>query len=264
MVHFQVGSGYAADDLPQYTEGRPVFSYTSRAALQTDLTCTASQVGQVCGTDCRTLMQCNGIAGAALYSQTCVHINPKLPYCVNGACTATPIGTACATAFTCTSVGFFPDPIDCTQYRRCDTLGGDAVLLQCPDKYAYNSALNLCSLKGTCNIINCTNVNNAYTLYKGNAAYYAFCTNGLTAQITMYKCADTQNEVYDIASATCRYNCKSAGIFVNRADCNGYVTCNKINGKMTATTQKCPDGNEFKNGACITQGTTPCVSELTS
>lgn len=211
-------------------------------------------------------MTCSGVAGEPVFAQTCVNINPKRPYCVNGACTATPDASNanCAAAFQCTSVGSFPDPTDCRKYRVCDSPGADANLYECLSDYSYIPALNLCARrnKDNCNTIDCTNVKNAFTVLKRNTAYYAFCGTGETAEIFMYKCFDTQNEIYDISGGACRYNCKKRGTFKDRTDCNGYITCALINGKWTATKQKCPPGNQFKDNACITEGGTACESEI--
>lgn len=78
----------------------------------------------------------------------------------------------------------------------------------------------------------------------------------------MFKCADTQNEIYDIAAGSCRYNCKSTGIFPDRSNCNGYISCDWFNGKWNAAKQSCPTGYQFKNNACIAEGTVACVSEI--
>lgn len=208
-------------------------------------------------------MTCSGIAGPPLFAQTCANINAKLPYCVNGACTATPDAT-CASAFQCTSAGSFPDPSDCRKYRICDKAGGDAKLYECPPEYSYIPALNLCERRNNdnCNTIDCNNVKNAITVLNRNEAFFAFCISGPKAEILMYKCFDIQNEIYDISASTCRYNCKNWGTFPDRTNCNGYISCAHIDGRWRATKQQCAPGNQFKGNACIPEGETKCVSEI--
>lgn len=246
--------------------GQRVFRIQGRAPIEADPKCVVAPSGSQCSTDCRTIMTCGGVAGPPIAKQTCVNINPKTPYCVKNVCTAIPDLTDdnCKPAFMCQMTGAFPDPSDCTAYHTCPAAGGESILYKCPADTVYNSFTNMCvsRTKYSCNVVDCPKGTMGWVLYKANPAFYAYCTNGPTAEIYMYSCKDTLNEIYDLSIASCRYNCAKAGNFADRTNCNGYYTCKYTSGKWVATKQTCPVGYAFKNGACVSEGGVACVSEI--
>lgn len=107
-LKLSICSAVHIDRLPLYTDPIPGHrnAPTTRAA---NLTCSVSQAGPVCASDCRTFMVCDGNTQPA-YNSSCAEMETNAPYCVGNTCSATPDPTnpACQVSFQCTSEGTFP------------------------------------------------------------------------------------------------------------------------------------------------------------
>lgn len=177
-----------------------------------------------------------------------------------------PRNPACHIEFTCTSEGIFPDPSDCTVYHYCSEMGGKSHPFKCPSGYVYESKTKLCRRQDSptfCEVVNCNQTQNAMVLFTPNPAYYAFCMAGPIAPIYMYKCLDELNETYDLTTNRCEYDCPKQGHFIDRTNCNGYVVCTIINGKLTATKSQCPPKHYFNGDQCVREAVA-CISEILS
>lgn len=240
----------------------------ARAPLVSDFKCTAVDHPQECASDCRTLLTCAGVDGPSVTARTCVSINPRKPYCVQGICTATPDidDPNCQPAMICTSAGLFPDPSDCHMYHSCTAAGAESKLHRCnDDDTVFNPRLGACTSRWTtiCNRVECPRTPlEGMVVIRGSPAYFAYCTQGRTAEIYMYKCRDPENEIFDMTLNRCRYNCRSLGTFVDRTDCTRYVTCSFSRGRWTATKITCPIGYHFDGNACVVDKVNKCKAEL--
>lgn len=222
-------------------------------------------MGLQCANDCSTLVTCIGQT-TPVFSKACGSINPQTPYCVNNICSAEPDpnNKECNFAFPCTAEGIFPDPRNCTKYHFCDGIGIPSVSYECPPGYVFQSTTKLCRRQDSpahCETVDCTNSSNAMVLFKPHPAYYAFCMAGPIAPIYMYKCLDELNEIYDLATNKCAYNCLKQGSFKDRTNCRGYIVCSMVNGLLVGTKAQCPPGNYFNGEQCVRE-LNLCVSEI--
>lgn len=227
--------------------------------------CPVGKGGLFCADDCRTRALCTGVAMPML-NQTCASVNPKQPYCVNNACTATAdlADPKCAVAFVCTASGTFPDPADCTIYHTCPAAGGVAMLARCPERYVFDARTLQCrrsDLARQCVRVDCRRTSNDVVVFRPRPAYYAYCVGGLQSQTIMMRCPDVDNEVFNVESGRCEYQCKRRGYFADRSDCNAYHVCEQRQGRLRATRVVCPADNYYVDGACVAE-TTKCVPEL--
>lgn len=229
-----------------------------------------------CADDCRTRVLCTG-AAEPVVMQSCASVDPLRPYCVNNGCTAKPdaANAACSMAFTCTAAGTFPDPVDCRIGRMCDAVGAVATVIQCPDRYAFDVRQLKCRRRDFprhCQRIDCSRLprDGAATsggdvvVYNANPAYYAFCVTGANSQTVVFRCADVDNEVYDKDAGRCVFQCRRAGSFADRTDCNAYQVCERHQGRLRATKVTCPEAYYYSGGACVPEAASgKCVPELT-
>lgn len=104
--------------------------------------------------------------------------------------------------------------------------------------------------KKICQKISCDQKPNDYISFPANPAFYAECRNVNGMQtMTMYKCDDVQNQVFDVKLGMCIFNCKSAGFFPDPLDCTAYYQCSGwIKFKFTRVV--CPAGQFFYETGC--------------
>lgn len=124
--------------------------------------------------------------------------------------------------------------------------------------------MKTCKSTKECPKIDCSKTPNRMVSYTYDKAYYAYCFQSFDGrrETYMYKCEDEVNHIYDVALNTCVYNCKSNGNFVNRANCNGYISCYKVGGKFEYMEMECPPGYYFNTIQCVPNGATDCISEM--
>lgn len=225
--------------------------------------------GLQCAPDCATIVTCLKPDEPAIASAICP---PPTPYCTNGGCSSAPnpVDPNCdalkAGAFLCTGLGTFPDPRDCTRFHECSAQGADSVPMSCPANTVYDSTANLCRKRGGGNchrLTKCDRPKNSLQLvgFNGHPAYFAFCPPRPTDVTLMFKCEDELNYVFDERQHSCRYDCKRAGQFVDRRNCNGYILCRKLNGRWAPQPMWCPLNSQFVNGRCV-RSSTACTNEL--
>lgn len=174
--------------------------------------------------DCFTAGSCTG-NGAQYY--TCP---PETPFCNGqGVCTSQRDLTwdmcdeqILDQQLSCSSEGFFPDPLDCRRYLLCpDPIhipNQQCTRYRCPNGYVYDSFNYNCKkqrLAEDCVTIKCTS-GNTFVSYPANENYYGFCKAPGTPQL--FKCAS--GHYFNLKKSVCQYRCTKAGYFA--------VTSNKV------------------------------------
>lgn len=102
-----------------------------------------------------------------------------------------------------------------------------------------------------CQKITCNNKPNGYILFPANPAFYAYCSNdGGVEKMTMYKCDDVNNYVFDLSSQQCIFNCKSVGFFPDPQNCSSYYFCEGWI-KFKFTRLHCSEGQYFNGTGCV-------------
>ncbi|KAJ6645644.1 hypothetical protein Bhyg_00851 [Pseudolycoriella hygida] len=205
--------------------GLPIKSLLPRAVSTKAVTSCKNIYGPVCG-DCNTLWICLG-GETAYQKQTCGTIYPGQPYCVDGACTsfATPtVECPLKGGITCTGKGYFPNPLNCSQYVFCEKAEGNLVVYECPNGFVYNSLTKGCKRKvlpADCGTINCASTPNQFAAYPPDASFYALCEG--STKPTVFKCPDS--ELFVPSLRRCVFQCKKEGRFVDGRDCSKYYEC---------------------------------------
>lgn len=123
-------------------------------------------------------------------------------------------------------------------------------------KYVYSSERKLCipstkksSYLAKCITIPCSKNNeNTFGLYPGNGGYYTFCS---PIGLYVFKCIDEYNEIFDLKTNKCVYNCKVPGLFVDRTSCRDYYSCKRIGGQWQVTKRSCPIHHKFNGDSCV-------------
>ncbi|XP_055532646.1 uncharacterized protein LOC129722865 [Wyeomyia smithii] len=159
------------------------------------------------------------------------------PYCntlgEGDACLATPdpLYNECShspSGITCTSRGFFPDPIDCQKYHICASNSGTSDVYHCPDGYMFNLDTLVCERKtenSTCFRVNCSS-DTVLIPYAGSRQLYAYCDfsrNKETPTIHMFRCPN----MAEFDGHFCRFRCPSEGRFANSNDPTMYYECTR-------------------------------------
>lgn len=117
--------------------------------------------------------------------------------------------------------------------------------------------MKLCLRKvdyGTCDVVNCSGMDNKFIPFIPNSAYFAFCG----VPVVMFKCDDEENYKFDQNLNDCVYNCKSAGYFIDPADCSYFYICESAGAE--AILQKCPSGYKFNGFQCVASYNCPSIS----
>lgn len=192
-------------------------------------------------------------------------------YCTQSGCSDTTTDETCssATTFTCTAEGYFPDPHNCSIYYYCPsaTAAAESILTyECPANFHYNSRTRNCQrqllMLPRCQTMDCTGMKNEFILYSQNNGYFAYCSEDANQQaaITMFKCPDADNQVYNRAKLGCEYKCRKEGFFADTLDCKSYYFCyrDRLNG-LKNIHETCPDTYQFQDGKCV-KSATECVN----
>ncbi|KAG4080391.1 hypothetical protein HA402_010459 [Bradysia odoriphaga] len=242
--------------------GSPIQSLSPRlASARAEATCT-NVYGPICG-DCNTLWTCLG-QSEAYRTQNCDKNYPGQPYCVDGACNGTPDPNndecTTTTGITCTGTGYFPNPLNCSQYFFCQKPQGSSMPYECPSGFAYNSQTKQCKrriLPADCSTINCASNPDRYVAYGPDPSYYALClvTDGVIAPI-MFKCPTAEQFVQ--SQRRCVFQCKQEGRVVDAKDCTKYYECYRSGLNFITLHQKCLTGFIFSSevNGCV-EGTCP-------
>lgn len=202
--------------------------------------------------DCFTMKLCN-FAAASMTNVTC----PKeTPYCDSGICVANAPAENCKTpptTFKCGGSGYYPDPVDCTKYHYCTKETGDAYTANtyhCPKGFIYNLVLNNCIRSAAvCKPFNCkANQMVSHSQYK---SFYGYCKSDVpTSDMTVFKCDDTFNMVFNEKTLKCDYQCKAEGYFADSSDPAKFYFCFRDGTVFKYTRETCPKDLVFTNGSC--------------
>lgn len=112
--------------------------------------------------------------------------------------------------------------------------------------------------KKLCHTIDCKKNPYKWVAWEPQKGYYGFCG---TPTITMFKCDDEDNYVFDTELNQCVYNCESNGYFVDRFDCKSYNICERRGSKYVWLQASCPLRYYFdKDTKKCVRGT--CKSEI--
>uniref|UniRef100_A0A7G3AMM8 Putative peritrophin-like protein n=1 Tax=Lutzomyia longipalpis TaxID=7200 RepID=A0A7G3AMM8_LUTLO len=227
----------------------------SRAAWlgRADQTC-GGTFGTKCK-DCRTLMNCVG-TDPPISTLSCAEKDPKKPYCVNTACSATPnekdpsCKDTAQSDFLCTGIGYFPDASKCNRFYICPETGENkAVTYECPNNYVYKSKARGCVKKlaaADCYAVDCSKTPNEFGVYLKDPAYYYFCQKDkTTSRAIVMKCPDEDNMQFDPKVGYCTFRCPKEGYYVNVQDCTKYYYCYNVGSAFEVADIKCPDGFSF-------------------
>jgi Chitin binding Peritrophin-A domain len=106
-----------------------------------------------------------------------------------------------ATGFTCTSIGSFPDPLNCRVYHICTTANIPSLRHECPTTHFYSISTETCVRQifiDQCVTINCGGNAARLQLFVPNRRYYADC---MTSPIQVFKCPN--GKLLDATSGIC-------------------------------------------------------------
>ncbi|XP_053686065.1 uncharacterized protein LOC128735606 [Sabethes cyaneus] len=169
------------------------------------------------------------------------------PYCNSlaegDACLATPdpVYSECSNSqsgLTCTSRGFFPDPIDCRKYHLCTSDSGTSDVYHCPEGYLFNLDTLVCerqTVNSSCVRVNCSS-DAVLIPYAGSRQMYAYCDfsrNPEVPKIYMFRCPN--RAIFD--GHFCRFQCPSEGAFANSNNPTMYYDCKRTGPKQTLVEQ---------------------------
>lgn len=118
------------------------------------------------------------------------------------------------------------------------------VTYQCPPSYTYISSDKICQRKSICQTFKCPTVDGQIVAYKYDRAYYGLCFQN---EITIYKCNNEIDYIYDETINGCTFNCRYIGNHADRSNCNGYISCYYVNGKYNYKPLPCPVGYFFNS-----------------
>ncbi|XP_049807793.1 peritrophin-48-like isoform X1 [Schistocerca nitens] len=138
--------------------------------------------------DCASFYYCVGDASEAT-QLTCAsgtHFDSSVGGCLQGECTTVCPGSS--SHFTCPSIGFFADPLNCNWYYYCDSTL-QASHSQCPDGSHFDSTVGSC-LMGECSSTGTdfTCPSSGIFADTSNCNWYYYCDSSLQASHS--KCPD--------------------------------------------------------------------------
>ncbi|XP_065090573.1 uncharacterized protein LOC135711632 [Ochlerotatus camptorhynchus] len=251
IVLFQLHSAEQAE-----VPGTLIASQAAQPSSLSIESCDGSRVFSSCS-GCYDVTIC---LGNTTEYRACQYQTPDTPFCNNGECTAEgSVSSNCPPPhFTCTGVGFYPDPRFCQFYHYCDGQSSMPQTYQCPSGYAFNPESTLCKSKLTaddCPNVKC-NLNTIFTRYGSSKKYYACCmySGGMTLYDTrIYRCS----EGTEFDGKTCVYKCTKEGRFGDSANLRVYYECIDSGSELVAYTNLCTDGKIFNSTISV------CVSSVT-
>lgn len=184
------------------------------------------------------------------------------PNTVMNGCTDTTTDATCSSAptFTCTSEGYFPDPYNCSLYYYCPMAAADPaniIQYECPANFAYNSRTRNCQrrllMAPRCQPMDCTGKEGKFIVNSQNNGYYAYCSDDPTqAALTLFKCPDADNQVFNPAKLGCEYKCRREGFFADTLDCKSYYFCHKdLFHRLSYVHETCPALYKYEDGSCV-------------
>lgn len=163
--------------------------------------------------------------------------------------------------FTCTGLGYYPNPFDCTSYYFC-SLSSDktqyvANPYKCPSGNVFTpSSASYCIRRNTiisnCVTVNCGTTNSSKYVqlqYGFNKQYYALCAPDSTLPIPIvyvFVCPTNSLPNIDAKPPKCSYNCWRTGFFQNSLDRSKYFECYLNNNwRFESIERRCPSGSFF-------------------
>lgn len=134
----------------------------------------------------------------------------------------------------------------------------------------YDIRAKLCRAKRSskdCATFDCKKKFNEFVKHPLHHAYYAYCVTPPNRQIKhrVFKCKDDVNYAFDTVTKKCEFVCKRRGEFVDREDCESYVSCRWEHGKYLWERIKCPFGHYFRDNKCVSypaNTTQRCTPEI--
>ncbi|XP_001846753.2 uncharacterized protein LOC6036755 [Culex quinquefasciatus] len=224
---------------------------------------------------CTVIKVC--IAAITITAMVADNTNPKktcppaTPFCsmsttVTGAVcqkTPDPAEASCAQAkpaFTCTGIGFYPDPYSCQVYHFCSAQGAPPQDYDCPEGYKFSSKTSGCVAQaGKCPTVTCPSAPAAtsiYLPYPDDTQFYVYCTYDTTVTPTkvtplMFSCG--LGSAYNPMTDQCEYKCMKEGNFVDTANPRQYYQCYLMAGKLVYKDKICKADEKFSvpDNACV-------------
>ena len=156
----------------------------------------------------------------------------------------------------------FLDVENFTRYHVCAAAGQPSKHFQCPSGSVYISKESSCGIiddkTELPQNINCADRANEVVVYISDPAYYVLCFD----KKYVFRCPDVENQIYNETSAECVYQCRSAGVFKDRLDCNSYYVCDAaISGGFVSKHVQCPKKHYFNETQCSRE-LLKCVSDV--
>lgn len=131
----------------------------------------------------------------------------------------------------------------------------------CPVNYVFQLSSKTCirSSSAYCYTIDCSTIKNQWAIMPGNPAFYAFCGQ---MQTIMYRCEDTENDVFNPSTNQCQFNCKNNANYEDRTNCTQYISCNYVNGAYQITIIPCPPMYRYDSTlqSCVSGNCTAAIS----
>ncbi|KAL7034808.1 hypothetical protein ACKWTF_008106 [Chironomus riparius] len=162
--------------------------------------------------------------------------------------------------FTCTGLGYYPNPYDCTSYYFC-SLNSDktqfvATLYNCPSGNVFSpSSATYCTRKNiiinNCITADCGRTNSSKYIqlqYGFNKQYYALCAPDATLPtpiVYVFVCPTNSLPKLNTNPPKCSYTCWRAGFFQNNLDKSKYFECYWNNLRLESIERRCPSGSTF-------------------
>lgn len=113
-----------------------------------------------------------------------------------------------------------------------------------------------------CKPLNCAGKAKEFVHYPPNKGYYAFCSVGANneTRVNMFKCKDTANQVINLSTLGCEYQCRREGFFEDSLDCQSYYFCYRDSRfQLKYIHETCPPSYRYRGGKCI-KTAVPCVT----
>ncbi|XP_065090579.1 autotransporter adhesin BpaC-like [Ochlerotatus camptorhynchus] len=181
------------------------------------------------------------------------------PYCVQGAsqtgaaCQSSPdsqCGVSSTNGFTCTGVGFFPDPTSCQSYHYCEQEGQVGDTYDCPVGYQYNSRSQQCTRFGLrrCQTITCDPTSQkVFIPYPMDDSYYVYCQYDYSTAVPTFQKAFMlscgKGSTFNAQKEVCTFQCRRVGFFVNTANPNQYFSCYRQGFRWMVSVNTCSNPN---------------------